>query len=463
MKSNIAKALCLLLVLAMALTGCNLIAIDPKMQADEDIAKIDKAYAQVVASYNGGDVTIAEVIGDFNALYNETAYMYYYYFGMEMTAEDLQLIMEDSLSNRVRSEITAARYDEANALTDAEMEQVEADAQYVYESYLADALLNVEGKTDEEKQENARVLLRQSGVDYDSLYENILTGAKRDAMEAMLRAEIAEVDEEALQAAYDEKAAEQKQSYIDGRSFESAMSSDDEIVCWQPDGYRTVKHILIMPESDISSAYNDSVYALETAQADLEFLAEELIAANDDDLQEGERTAEQIQAEIDSIEASLPDLEKAVKETEKACLEAAKAATDEIYARLEAGEDFEALIDEYGEDPGMQNEPTRSRGYYVSAGSQNWEVNFRDAAMSLAKVGDYTAEPVVSGSGVHIILYASDVKGGDVELDAVREALEAETLAALQDEHCEAVVAEWLAAAAPSYDTAAFEAVLMGE
>ena len=35
----------------------------------------------------------------------------------------------------------------------------------------------------------------------------------------------------------------------------------------------------------------------------------------------------------------------------------------EVIAKLEAGEDFESLIAEYGEDPGMQNEPTMSRGY----------------------------------------------------------------------------------------------------
>ena len=43
MKATIAKVLVLALVLALTLSGCNLIEIDPKMQADEDIAKIDKA------------------------------------------------------------------------------------------------------------------------------------------------------------------------------------------------------------------------------------------------------------------------------------------------------------------------------------------------------------------------------------------------------------------------------------
>ena len=72
-------------MLALALSGCNWIEVDPKMQADEDIAKLDKADAAAAASYAGGEVTIGEAMGDFNAAYNETSYMYYYYFGYQMT------------------------------------------------------------------------------------------------------------------------------------------------------------------------------------------------------------------------------------------------------------------------------------------------------------------------------------------------------------------------------------------
>lgn len=463
MKVNFAKVLGLLLALVLMLSGCNLIAVDAKMQADEEIAKIDQAYAQTVASYDGGDVRFAEVVGDFNALYNETSYMYYYYFGYEMSTEDVEMLMQDVLGARVRGEIVAAKFDEAHTLSEDELAQVEADAKSVYESYYVSAMDSAEGKTIEDKQENARVMLREAGFDYDTLYENIHTNARQSAMEEILRAEVADVTDEELQAAYDEKVAEQEISYIDGSSFEYAMSGEEELVCWQPEGYRTVKHILVMPEGDVRGAYTDAVYALENAQVDLEILADELIAANDDDLQEGERTAEEIQKEIDAINANMAGLEAAVADTRAACLAAVQETTDEIYARLESGEAFEDLIAEYGEDPGMQNEPTKSRGYYVSAGSQNWETNFRDASMELENVGDYTMEPVVSGSGVHIILYASDVQGGKIAFEDVRDALYAETLEARQEAHCEEIINAWVEAANPSYDIAAFNNVLMGE
>lgn len=458
MKVTFAKVLVLALVLALTLSGCNLIEIDPKMQADEDIAKIDKAYSQVVVTYNGGDVTVAEVMGDFNSMYNETAQMYYYYYGMEMTHDDVHMLAEDVLSQRVRGEIMAAKFDAEYGFTDEELAEEEENIRLTAESYQQSAMEVAEGKNDAAKAENARVLLRESGVDYDSLYDSMMIYAKQLRMEEILREEISELSEEELMAAYEAKVAEQQSLYTDGYSFESAMSYGDETVCWKPDGYRTVKHILVIPSEELTTAYSDAQFNLDMSYSDVEYLEEELFAANDDDIAEGERSAEEIQAEIDAIKAAIPGQEENVKAAEQAILDSVKATTDEIYDRLENGESFEDLIAEYGEDPGMQNEPTKTSGYYVSTESQNWEVNFRDAAMALEQVGDYTMEPVLSGSGVHIIQYASDVLGGEVDMEEVRDALYTETLDELQTAHCEETVAAWVAEVNPVYNVEALEA-----
>ena len=463
MKATFAKVLALAMVLALTLSGCNLIEIDAKMQADEDIAKIDKVYSQVVATYDGGDVTVAEVVGDFNAMYNETAQMYYYYYGMEMTHEDVHMLAEDVLAERVKGEIMAAKFDADHSLTDEELAAEEENIRFTAESYQQSAMEVAEGKDEKAKAENARVLLRESGVDYDSLYDAMMIYAKQTRMEEILRGEITEVSEEELQAAYEAKVAEQQSLYTDGYTFESDMSYGGETICWQPDGYRTVKHILLMPDEELTSAYTDAQFNLELSLSDIEYLEEERFAAEDDDIAEGERTAEEIQAEIDSIQTMIPGLEEAVKTAEQAVLDSVKETTDEIYARLEAGESFEDLIAEYGEDPGMQSEPTMTSGYYVSTESQNWEVNFRDAAMALEQVGQYTRQPVLSGSGVHIIQYTADVLGGEVGLGAVRDALYEATLEEIQTAHCEDIVDEWVAQVNPVYNVEALEAAYGAE
>ena len=463
MNAKIAKVLGLVLVLALVLSGCNLIEVDADMQADEDVAKLDKQFSKVVASYDGGEVTANDVMGEFTNNYSQTYYLYQYYFGYSMTADEVHSLMEESIDQHVRNAIVAEHFDETMELSAEELAEVETLAQESFETAQTGALDAAEGKTDKEKQANTRVLLKQEGLTYDSIYANQLVSTKVSKMEQSLRDAVTEVSDEDLQAAYDAKVAEQQESYTDGSSFESAMSGDSEIVCWMPEGYRTVKHILVIPEDELMSTYKTAGSDLSSAQSTLEGYQAELAALNDDDATEGARTAEEIQADIDAAEASVASAQSAVETAAQACLDSVKDKTDEIYARLEAGEDFEALIAEYGEDPGMQNEPTSSRGYYVSAASTNWEVNFRDAAMALENVGDYTTEPVLSGSGVHIIRYESDVTAGPVALDEVREALYAETLTELQEANVTDTIEAWVAERNVSIDADAFEAAYTGE
>lgn len=463
MNAKIAKVLGLVLVLALVLSGCNLIEVDADMQADEDIAKLDKQFSKVVASYDGGEVTANDVMGEFTNNYSQTYYLYQYYFGYSMTADEVHSLMEESIDQHVRNAIVAEHFDETMELSAEELAEVETLAQESFETAQTGALDAAEGKTDKEKQANTRVLLKQEGLTYDSIYANQLVSTKVSKMEQSLRDAVTEVSDEDLQAAYDAKVAEQQESYTDGSSFESDMSGDSAIVCWMPEGYRTVKHILVIPETELMDAYKTAVSDLSSAQSTLEGYQAELAALNDDDATEGARTAEEIQADIDAAEASVASAQSTLDAAAQACLDSVKDKTDEIYARLEAGEDFEALIAEYGEDPGMQNEPTSSRGYYVSAASTNWEVNFRDAAMALENVGDYTAEPVLSGSGMHIIRYESDVTAGPVALDEVRDALYEQTLTELQEANVTDTIEAWVAERNVSIDADAFEAAYTGE
>ena len=463
MNAKIAKVLGLVLVLALVLSGCNLIEVDADMQADEDIAKLDKQFSKVVASYDGGEVTANDVMGEFTNNYSQTYYLYQYYFGYSMTADEVHSLMEESIDQHVRNAIVAEHFDETMELSAEELAEVETLAQESFETAQTGALDAAEGKTDKEKQANTRVLLKQEGLTYDSIYANQLVSTKVSKMEQSLRDAVTEVSDEDLQAAYDAKVAEQQESYTDGSSFESDMSGDSAIVCWMPEGYRTVKHILVIPEDELMSTYKTAVSDLSSAQSTLEGYQAELAALNDDDATEGARTAEEIQADIDAAEASVASAQSAVETAAQACLDSVKDKTDEIYARLEAGEDFEALIAEYGEDPGMQNEPTSSRGYYVSAASTNWEANFRDAAMALENVGDYTMEPVISGSGVHIIRYESDVTAGPVALDEVRDALYEQALTEKQEANVTDTIDAWVAERNVSVDADAFESAYTGE
>ena len=69
----------------------------------------------------------------------------------------------------------------------------------------------------------------------------------------------------------------------------------------------------------------------------------------------------------------------------------AKVKADEVYARLQAGEDFDTLMNEFSEDPGLQQEPD---GYVFT--KNQMDPAFEEAAYAL-QVG-----PV---SYTHLLLY----------------------------------------------------------
>lgn len=120
------------------------------------------------------------------------------------------------------------------------------------------------------------------------------------------------------------------------------------------------------------------------------------------------------------------------------------AIVAEIYAKIEAGEDFDALIEEYGEDPGMQNEPYKTEGYILSeANASDYYEEFSAAALALENEGDITPEAVQSSKGKHIIKKCGPVEAKTVTLDEVkdtiREQVETERKNDLYQEH----LAQW--------------------
>ena len=121
---------------------------------------------------------------------------------------------------------------------------------------------------------------------------------------------------------------------------------------------------------------------------------------------------------------------------------------DEINAKLAEGAEFDALITEYNEDPGMTAEST---GYAVSEASINWVDEFRTASMALANVGDVSGA-VRSSYGIHIIKYVSDIAEGEIGLETVREALTAELQAVKESDNIETLVAQWVAEANAKVD-----------
>lgn len=84
------------------------------------------------------------------------------------------------------------------------------------------------------------------------------------------------------------------------------------------------------------------------------------------------------------------------KETPAKSEEEALKLANEVIAKLDGGADFEALIEEYDEDPGME------KGQYYTFTSGMMVAEFEEASRNL-QIGEYTKEPVKTDYGYHII------------------------------------------------------------
>ena len=462
----------LLIVLMLVLTGCNLIGIDPMMQLDEDMAAAKKKYSAVVAEYDGGQILQEDVMGSLNSEYSYMSQLYAMY-GINMSASMLTDIEQDVVENAVQNVAVAKELESRGlALSDEKAEEVRTTAEENYKTAHDSILESVTGETEAEREKRAEYELYLAGYTQDALDNVQLASAQYELIEETVEGEITEVTDEQLQAAYETAVSDDETSYADAYgSFESAMTSDSTTVYWMPEGYRTVKHILVIPDSEVLQAVTTARSDLTAAEDSIEDLRAELDAVNNpedaeaaEDEEEAEeaeeteapRTAEEIQADIDAAEAGLDGLKEAVEKAEADCLASVQDKLDEIYGKIEAGEDFDSLIEAYGEDPGMQNEPTKTRGYYVCANSTNWDANFTAGAMALANIGDVSETPVISASGIHILRYESDVTAGAVALDDVRDALYEDTLETMKHDHFNEELESWIAALNPVYHIDAF-------
>ncbi len=91
---------------------------------------------------------------------------------------------------------------------------------------------------------------------------------------------------------------------------------------------------------------------------------------------------------------------------------------EEVLASAKAGDDFDALIEEYGTDPGMQQEPEKTYGYDVYEGS-DFVPEFEEAALALQNEGDIS-DLVPTDFGYHILQYTQD-GAGPIPFDIVKD------------------------------------------
>ena len=160
-----------------------------------------------------------------------------------------------------------------------------------------------------------------------------------------------------------------------------------------PEGYRSVIHILLDVDEELLNAFLDAQSAWEELSSDETADADALLATK-----------------------------LALDEARAAVIASRQNDIDAIYTALEQGESFQNLIAAYGTDPGMENEATLAAGYQVHPESILYDSAFTEGAFQekMQAIGD-VSDPVVSQFGIHILYYLSDVPGGLIMTDDIRD------------------------------------------
>ncbi len=205
------------------------------------------------------------------------------------------------------------------------------------------------------------------------------------------------VTDEDVKAEYDKRVADEKTAVeADYASFETTLENS-ETVYYAPENYFYIKHILITIPDD--KAVEVSTLRSEDKDAHADALLEEELA----------------------------------KIQEKA---------DAVLAKVDAGDDFQALIDEYGEDPGMKSEPYKTQGYIMYTDCAKYMQPFTDAALALTSNGQ-TSGLVATDYGYHILKRVSSIAPGAIPYEMVQADLYEEILTQKRNEAFQAKMQQW--------------------
>jgi hypothetical protein len=412
----------------------------------------------LLATVNGEQVNYARMLEIYNNLYSQYTSQGYNLAGQESVLQAIALdyAVQDVLFRQKAAELKVDQF------TDEEIDGFKTEAQKTWDSYLTQQAANYltqESPTDEDKasaRKQAEDYMAQMGYTTDKALEQLVAGYKDQKIQERLidlltKDDPAFTDEE-VQNEYKTRVDADKTSYAnDIASYEYATQYSGQQAWYIPEGMRGITHILLKVDSSLMDKYKAIQAQLEEQNDDSEEVADSAKASAE---ATAARTAEVTATPDPAATATpVPVTEADLAQAKQAILDSVKETTEAIKTRYAAGEDFAALITEFGTDPGMNAEPSKTDGYSVHKDSILYDPAFTAAAFSpeMQKVGDISL-PVVSQFGVHILRYTRDIPGGPVALtDDLKTSLRAEMDKTRKDGVMPKAMQEWKNAAKIEY------------
>ena len=436
--------LALILAAALLLSGCTLIVKDEAVDNAQEILRLgDRVFTKA---------DVKEQV-DQQLYYN--SYMSYY-SGQEYDTTDPRNIANaqdaviKALKNRLAVSAKAAELG-LDKLTDEELEEIKNEAQEDYDTNLKAAKdsLASSGLEGDALEEAAVKELEDAELTLDDLVKSVTESKITDKVREYAIKDVA-VDDAEIEAEYNTRVENSKTTYGENPGSYATAVNNGSTVYYAPANVRRVKQILTKFKDEDQTAITEANKkvteantAVTTANAKISAAQETLDAEGVDEETKAEAQADLDAAneELAAAQKTLDDAQKALDEATENAFAAIDADADEILASLADGADWQTLMDEKNQDPGMKN---NEKGYAVAADMTGFDQAFVDAAMALEKVGDTSGKIRGNSNGYYIIRYDSDEPEGAVPLDDVKETISASVLSTKQSNTYTETLAKWV-------------------
>jgi parvulin-like peptidyl-prolyl isomerase len=441
MRKRIFLAVVMIAALVLS-TSCGLIEKDAAVDAQTTIIEVA-----------GQTITKADVQSSVDNTLSYQEYIYSMY-GMSFDKTDKTNI-SDAQDSAIESLIQQAVIDQKvvelgfDSFNEEELAKIQTTVDETYDGYVSSVTTNYFADTTLTGEElDKAVVEKMTELGYPDK-DSLLVSQKATESEAKLKASVVKdlaVTDEEIKTEYDSKLESAKSSYAEDLSQYGSDVTSGSTIYYRPAGYRNVKNILRKLSDTDSTTISDLQTQQTDKQSDLDTNATSIAALPADattDTADQASSRVTLTAQKAELEAAIADLQTQLDAAKKTAYAALQPTIDEIHAKLAAGEDFDALMAEYGEDTGMQSEPAKTDGYPVCAGDTNWVEAFTEAAMTLTKVGDVSA-PFRTDYGIHIVKYVSDVTEGAVPLAELKDTISASLLTTKQDDLYDTTVSQWV-------------------
>ncbi len=407
----------------------------------------------VIIEVAGKTIVKADVLQAVENVLDYQEYMYSYY-GMTLDrtdADTLSSARESAVAALIEEAVTQQKIAENgfDQFTEEELAAINETVDTTYEANLSNVKTYFFADSQLTGDElNAAIETKMLELGYgtkEALLESEKLNASTQKLKDMVVKDVAVTEDEIL-AEYNNQVASAISTYATTPTQYASDVSSGAILYYTPVGYRYVKNLLIKISDEDKTALSALQTELDDKQASLEATNTaigELPEDSSTDTDEQKQSREELTAQADTLNAEIADLNAQISTLTETAFSAIQPKVDEVLAKIAAGEDFDALIAAYGEDPGMQTEPQKSTGYLVCANLTTYVTEFLDASMALQSVND-VSEPFRSSVGVHIVQYASDLPDGQVPLADIHDQVSAALLESKQDTLYDETISQWI-------------------